>query len=101
MGITNISKSKLVVVPKFVIIECYNFSSPRWIKTVLLKVEEVRDYKEYVLEYIYLLNSKIDIFVGYYLKKRKEKKEKKRDRERGKREKKNQKVLFSKIKREL
>ena len=50
-------------------------------------MEEVRDYKEYVLEYIYLLNSKIDIFVGYYLKKRKEKKEKKRDRERGKREK--------------
>ena len=38
-------------------------------------MEEVRDYKEYVLEYIYLLNSKIDIFV--YLKKRKEKKEKK------------------------
>ena len=47
------------------------------------------------------MNSKIDIFVGYYLKKRKEKKEKKRDRERGKREKNNQKVLFSKIKREL
>ena len=79
MGITNISKSKLIVVPKFVIIECYNFSSPRWINTALLKVEEVRDYKEYVLEYIYLLNSKIDIFVGYYLKKKKrEEREKKR-----------------------
>ena len=85
MGITNISKSKLVVVPKFVIIECYNFSSPRWINTALLKVEEVRDYKEYVLEYIYLLNSKIDIFVGYYVKKRREKEREKR--ERGKREK--------------
>ena len=85
MGITNISKSKLVVVPKFVIIECYNFSSPRWINTALLKVEEVRDYKEYVLEYIYLLNSKIDIFVGYHVKKEKRKK---RERERGKREKK-------------
>ena len=66
MGITNISEPKLVVIPKFFIIECYNFSSPRCIKTALLKVEEVRDYKEYVLEYIYLLNSKIDIFVGYY-----------------------------------
>ena len=51
-------------------------------------MEEVRDYKEYVLEHIYLLNSKIDIFVGYYLKKRKEKKEKKRDREREEKEKK-------------
>ena len=64
-------------------------------------MEEVRDYKEYVLEYIYLLNSKIDIFVGYYLKKKKREEREKRDRERGKREKKNQKVLFSKIKREL
>ena len=46
-------------------------------------MEEVRDYKEYVLEYIYLLNSKIDIFVGYYLKKKKrEEREKKRQRER-------------------
>ena len=44
----------------------------------------LRDYKEYVLEYIYSLNSKIDIFVGYYLKR--EEREK-RDRERGKREK--------------
>ena len=64
-------------------------------------MEEVRDYKEYVLEYIYLLNSKIDIFVGYYLKKKKREEREKRDRERGKREKKNPKVLFSKIKREL
>ena len=46
-------------------------------------MEEVRDYKEYVLEYIYLLNSKIDIFVGYYVKKKK--REKKRERERKKR----------------
>ena len=40
-------------------------------------MEEVRDYKEYVLEYIYLLNSKIDIFVVYYLKKEKRRKRKK------------------------
>ena len=86
MGITNISKPKLVVIPKFVIIECYDFSSPRWINIVLLKVEEVRDYKGYVLAYIFLWKSKIDIFLGYYVKKRREKKEKKRERERGKRE---------------
>ena len=48
-------------------------------------MEEVRDYKEYVLEYIYLLNSKIDIFVGYYLKKRKEKKEIEREEKEKKR----------------
>ena len=42
-------------------------------------MEEVRDYKKYVLEHIYLLNGKIDIFVGYYLKKKKrEEREKKR-----------------------
>ena len=64
-------------------------------------MEEVRDYKEYVLEYIYLLNSKIDIFVGYYLKKKEKRRKRKKEIERGKREKKNQKVLFSKIKREL
>ena len=64
-------------------------------------MEEVRDYKEYVLEYIYLLNGKIDIFVGYYLKKKKREEREKRDREKGKRENKNPKVLFSKIKREL
>ena len=48
------------------------------------------------------MNSKIDIFVGYYLKKGKEKKKIKKEikRERKKR-KKNPKVLFSKIKREL
>ena len=86
MGITNISEPKLVVIPKFVMIECYNVSSPRWIKTVLLRVEEVRDYKNTFYD-IFLLISKngiYGVFVGYYVKK---KKRKKRERKRKKREK--------------